>query len=67
MTTNLDPGEPGTSLLSLAGDDGRLHVCPTPQGLHITVQRYDGPPHGMMLGREQALQLLHLLQQAFPE
>ncbi|WP_019584623.1 hypothetical protein [Deinococcus apachensis] len=67
MTSNLQPSEFCAPLTSFTGDAGRLHVCPTAQGVHITVQRYDGPPHGMMIEREQALELLRLLQQAFPK
>ncbi|SMB83337.1 hypothetical protein [Deinococcus hopiensis] len=67
MTVSPLPTGSCPDLTSFVGDTGRFHVCPTTGGLHVTIQRYDGPPHSMLLDREQALALLHVLQRSYPE
>lgn len=45
--------------------NGRLHVCPTAEGVHLSVERYGIGSQELMLSREQAVDLLRLLQEKF--
>lgn len=46
-------------------DEGRFCVCPTTGGLYVTIQPYGAPAHSMTIGREQVLELIHLLQREY--
>ncbi|MFC0618705.1 hypothetical protein [Deinococcus budaensis] len=60
--TILDPLPPLTSYRTQAG---RLHVCPTRDGLYLSVDRYGVGAQELTLTREQGLDLLRLLQEQF--
>ncbi|GBF03857.1 hypothetical protein DAERI_010029 [Deinococcus aerius] len=52
-------------LTSFWTQGGRLHVCPMPDGVYLSVERHGISSQELTLSREQALDLLRLLQENF--
>lgn len=55
--------QPLPPLISFWTPVGRLHVCPTPDGVYLSVDRYGAGSQELTLSREQALDLLRLLRE----
>ncbi|WP_264775067.1 hypothetical protein [Deinococcus aetherius] len=61
MTQAMTPPHPLPPLTSFWTPAGRLHVCPTRDGVYLVVDRYGADSQELTLSREQALDLLRLL------
>ncbi|WP_102128142.1 hypothetical protein [Deinococcus planocerae] len=59
----MTPSHPLPPLTSFWTPGGRLHVCPTQEGVYLSVDRYGAGSQELTLSREQALDLLRLLRE----
>lgn len=57
--------QPIPPLTSFRTPGGRLHVCPNQDGIYLSVEPYGACSQELTLSREQALNLLRLLQEEF--
>lgn len=56
---------PAPPLITLPAIGARLAVCPTPQGLHLTILRPGEPPQEVTLEPHAALKLMRVAEKEY--
>ena len=65
MTLLSTPTEPCVPMTTYCADEGRFCVCPTTEGLYVTIHPYGAPGQSITIPREQVVELIELLQREY--